>query len=325
MKKTLLSLFFLGSAAVAMAQVDITPSRYVFSSQPTGSYEIDFASTGANPAANLAAAVDDFNGGYIGINNGQMGGKDKPNALAVINGTQIVDLGGEVGKVLCIKGQNSTYAFGTPSDNAMTVGWWNMSFYTDKENTLPDTSGDDPVPTPVRFSFVFKIVNNTPDATNNHITLDAYTYSNNNWGAKNTVPAFKSGDFIQTYEDGEPVLDDDENYINDETKWIKYEMDFSAPDVEGAPLRFVIKFAGQNPAFNNTAFLVKELTVTKNPTGDPVTGEVLNYKPGDASSISSVIFGDNANQKVYTLDGRKVSSPAAKGLYIVNGKKLYVK
>ena len=94
MKRKLLSCAVaLFASASLFAQQDVTPSRYVFANQPVGAYSIDLASTGANPASGFAGAVENFNNGYIMINNGQFTSQEAPNVLAIKQGLSIVDLG----------------------------------------------------------------------------------------------------------------------------------------------------------------------------------------------------------------------------------------
>ena len=46
---------------------------------------------------------------------------------------------------------------------------------------------------------------------------------------------------------------------------------------------------------------------------------------GETTAISAVSGSPADNGAVYTLDGRKVTNPAKKGVYIVNGKKVIIK
>ena len=52
-------------AANVSAQTDITPSRYKFSNQEVGLYQIDYVNAGANPANALPAVVENFNNGFV--------------------------------------------------------------------------------------------------------------------------------------------------------------------------------------------------------------------------------------------------------------------
>jgi len=54
---------------------------------------------------------------------------------------------------------------------------------------------------------------------------------------------------------------------------------------------------------------------------------VLNFGDGEASAVTTPLFeGREAEGEAYTLDGRRLNGmPTAKGLYIVNGKKVLIK
>lgn len=317
-------------AVSVMAQTDITPSRYKFADQPVGQWTIDEALPGANPSNAYAPAVDNFHDGYVIINNGQFGaGLEAPNAKAIVQGLSIVDLGGEVNKVLCMKGKDSKFPYGTASQIAdgLKIGWWNMSFFTSSANVEKEH--------PVRFSIVFKLIENQPDLENGFITFDAYTYAGNNlYNPTNLRTIYKSGDFIQRYEDdGSPVEDDNGDYIYDDDLWQKFEFDYQAGDEAGIPLRLMIAFSNQNPKFNNTTLLIKSITMTKDPSGEPEIGTVkMKWNPisvgvqdlhkdnfdkiqyiceDNVVKFSNINDGERVD--VYSINGQSITSFIANG------------
>lgn len=275
------------------AQTNITPARYIFADQPEGIFQLDEALTGANPPDSYVNVVNNWHDGYVVINNGQFGAglTGAPNAMYIQSGTSIVDLGGEVGKVLCIKGADSQFEYGTAANGAFNIGWWNMSFFTDPVLT--------PVLAPVRFKVVFKIIENTPDLANGQFATQAYTYANNH----NPLSAtFGSGDFIERWEDdGSPKEDENGNLINDETLWIEHETDHIAETEAGVPLRLAFKFSNQ-AKFPNSTFLIKSIDVILNPEGDPVAKKEINLI-ANPTGIKEILD----SQLQYAIQGNQIT------------------
>ena len=52
--------------------------------------------------------------------------------------------------------------------------------------------------------------------------------------------------------------------------------------------------------------------------------QALRFNFGETTGIEGVIEGTNANAVIFDLSGRRVAK-MQKGIYIVNGKKVYVK
>ena len=46
---------------------------------------------------------------------------------------------------------------------------------------------------------------------------------------------------------------------------------------------------------------------------------------GNTTAIESVLIGADANAPIYDLSGRRVNNAVKGGIYIVNGKKVYIK
>lgn len=318
-KKILLVAAAFAMTVNVMAQKDITPARYVFADQKVGTYLYDEAMAGANPPNAFANAVEKFNDGYILLNNGQFGAGlgEAPNAKYIQSGSSIVDLGGEVGKVLCIKGANSTFPAGKAAEGTFNIGWWNMSFFT---------KGDVPIETPVRFRVVFRIIENTPDLSNGQLSAQPYTYAGD---FADATAVYGSGHFIARWEDDDaPKEDGNGNPYYDDELWQVTEFDYQAGTEAGIPLRLTLHFASQ-AKLPNSAILIKEIKMTMNPTGEAKTEQIrlksttvanedilINNKVTYTVFDNQVEFqGLTAGEKVYiyTVDGKLAK------LFIANG------
>lgn len=329
-KKLLYAISALLLSGNMMAQeVDITPSRYKFANQPVGPFTINYVNPGANPPAALAAVVDNWNNGFLLLAGGPAvyTGNGCPAAVAVQAGVNVIDLGGTVGKVLCMNGASSKYDKAPKmSSSVANLGWFNLNFYTDKKTT--------PVLQKIRVRLVFSLYQNVIDQTNTMMKFYCSTYSNNvNPANDNNVHVlFRSYDFCKRYEDdpNEPELDENGNAYYDPTRWMLYEFDTEVPEESGNPTRLKIEIQGTYPT---SAFLFKEISFVTNPTGDPQKRIIQTLTPGTASAISKVellpytIDGNNVtfaeNADVYTISGSLVKSAEAnksitlnKGFYI---------
>ena len=109
MKQILLSLAMVMTAGSAFAQdVDVTPSKYKYANKEVGQELIDGFVHGSNIAAPCDKLIEEkYNNGLFYVAGGQYDNPKQPYAKDLQAGTSIVDLGGEVGKVLCINGKNS--------------------------------------------------------------------------------------------------------------------------------------------------------------------------------------------------------------------------
>ena len=116
------TLLFSAAALLAVsnvnAQTDITPERFVFSNQELGEYRIDYFYSGANPVVGWQMAIDQSDNGFFVLAGAaaKLGQSEEvPTSnmgQSIQKLTTIVDLGGEIGKVLCMKGQSSNYENG---------------------------------------------------------------------------------------------------------------------------------------------------------------------------------------------------------------------
>lgn len=329
-KKLLYAISALLLSGNMMAQeVDITPSRYKFANQQVGPFTIDYVNPGSNPPAALAPVVSNFNNGYLLLAGGPaiFTGNGCSAGNAVQAGANIIDLGGTVGKVLCVNGASSNYKNGPKMTSGVNVGtWFNLNFYADKNTT--------PLRQKIRVRLVFSIFGNVIDQTNSLMSFYCSTYSNNvNPANDNTAHTlFRSYDFCKRYEDdpNEPEVDENGNAFYDPTRWMLYEFDTEVPEESGNPTRLKLELKYAIPT---TAYLFKEISFVTNPTGDPQKRIIQTLTPGTASAISKVellpytIDGNNVtfaeNADVYTISGSLVKSAEAnksitlnKGFYI---------
>ncbi len=292
--KNLLGLFIaICFAFTTFAQEDITPSRYVFANQPVGQYKLDATYNAANPAANWTVPIENFKDGFVVLAGApaHITGLDAPQVVGFQQGLSIVDLGGEIGKVLCLQGNASKYDFSTKVGDGYKGAWCNLNFYLDKETTptvaqlkkdgLSDEEAAEAAK--VRIRMVFSVAENEISITES-ILSKFYTSNNQNnvSPALNTVPASYPSDFFQvTDEFGDPEPNEDGEAYYDPTKWLIQEMDITVPEVTGLPARLKIELLGGR--IQNGTLLIKEIKFTKNPTGDPVTRELVIYKGGPAN------------------------------------------
>ncbi|MDD4428822.1 MAG: T9SS type A sorting domain-containing protein [Paludibacter sp.] len=287
-KILLLSIVMVLFGAVVSAQVDITPSRYVFADQPVGQYVVDAVNAGANPPVGWAAPSENFNNGYFVLAGGPavFTSLDAVQPAAIREGINIVDLGGDVGKVLVMRGKTSTYNVGTPMGSGYAGAWFNLNFYMDKNIT--------PVAENIRVRLVFSIVENVIGQEKVSAFKQFYISNSQN----NTSPTdytthspFPSTYFQATDELGDPLVNDDGEAYYDPKKWMVYEFDASVPEVAGNPARLKIDITGT--AGNMTLF-IKEIKFTKNATGDPVTRQMLTLNP----TVTSIKRPHAKNEKL---------------------------
>lgn len=341
-------------AGIVYAQVDITPSRYVFSALEVGSYALDKGYNGANPPANDPDVVDNWNNGFIGVGNPNIAvGPDFADGQGKILNSyyQILDMGGEVGKVLCAKGSESTFPYGVAGDEGFWLGWWNQFIFTDPAMTpnvkqFLDAGDTEEVATAkatVRFKVVFHIHQNEISTTNKLFDILGYTYSGDHKKVNEVLTAtqeFKSGDFTDLEFNEET---EQEEITYNPNKWIACEYDFVAKEEAGAPLRFTMRMGGN---YKSTTLLIKSIEMTVNPTGEAVEREELTLTSNpETSAIREVtekgaldyFISDRnltlkqvkigANVAIYSISGQmlhsavanstEVTIPLAEGFYVV--------
>ncbi|TLX71945.1 T9SS type A sorting domain-containing protein [Labilibacter sediminis] len=351
---TLLSICGVLLSTGAFAQTDITPSRYRFTDQPTGAFSIDKTYSGWNVPASDADVVNHWNNGFISASNPdfpiQLAGGFTGNAATYNSCFQVFDMGGQVGKVLMIKGGASEFPYGVAGTSGGFNAGHSLNFYTHKDHTTAIATGvanglseeEAKKQATVRMRLVFHMHQNVLNtATDNGIL--GYSYTNDHkvdeFGAIQDVK-YKSGDFADVVFDEET---EEEVLSYNPNKWIAVEYDHVANEEDGMPLRFAFRMKwGQ---IQNATLLIKEISFTANPTGAPVEREELTLVSNVSTSISPVLqkesldcYGaegqlviNNVNSgeqvMVYSLAGQLVNSsiaqenqfsiPMSKGIYIV--------
>lgn len=339
MKQILLSLAMLMTAGSAFAQdVDVTPSKYKYAGKEIGVEVIDSFFHGSNIAAPCDELIKKkYDNGMFVVTGGQFNNPAQPYAKDLQAGTSIVDLGGEVGKVLCINGANSKfnekYNVKFPQCTG-TLNWFNFNWFMDPKNT-PTISGKEvsDATRNIRVRLVLNVYSNKPGEADNIINA-AYMVSNQGnvmpaESNKATAVAITTGEFIERYvDDGSPVLDDKENYIYDPTKWMVYEWDTYCPtpvdEQTGVPLRLKMEMNQGNLAgctvFIKEVSFIKLADSSERIAGNKRSKTFQTLKQAVATGISSInASASNGVKEIYTLNGTRVNAGTqlGQGLYIV--------
>lgn len=315
-KSLLLSTAAMLTAFGVYAQNDITPDRFKFANQPEGEYKIDYFNSGANPTTGWQLPIDKSDAGFL-VLAGAPAKMGQSEEVATSNMgqsiqklTTIVDLGGEVGKVLCVKGQSSAYENGAENIADADIGWFNFNFYSPYSKTPISTSDADEKP--IRVRMVFSIVHNTQTSTDEMFKLSTQTLANN---PTNGGGLFNAGDFQLLDEEGNPVYDESWNVPYDPTKWMIFEFDCLVGTESGNPTRLKMEFA--NGVWAQGAVLIKEVKFLTEPVGEPIQRQYVTYKPGDDASVADLLKED-----AFTVSGDQVTFNAAGEVYGLNGMKV---
>lgn len=347
MKKSLLIAAALLAASPVIAQEemeDITPSGYNYDEMPVGLVNIPVGYDTANPPAPYDPIIQEYydNGLFIVVGGQMVSGTKYIDRLRP--GVSIVDLGGEVGKVLTVSGHESKVndVFKNLYNVELNVpqctdalNWFNFGWFTDPNNTPDDGTADEPN---IRCRIVMNICSNSIGEADNVINK---VYMMDNQGNVRSVStefeaersSVNSAEFAEYDDDGEPVMDEEENYVYDPTRWLVYEFDFHCPGIDedknlAYPLR--LKMEMNNGNLNHSTVFFKEVKFFKmasNP--DPIkmtrshTYKTMVPNP-TATGIQGVrSFGEGT--MVYNAAGQKVGKSAeglGKGVYVVkNGSK----
>ena len=351
MKKTLLFAAALLAASPLFAQEameDITPSGYDFANMPVGLINIPVGYNEANPKAPYDPIIDQYydNGLFIVVGGQMVSGTNYIDRLRP--GVSVVDLGGEVGRVFCCSGYQSTVndVYKDTYNVELNIpqctdalNWFNFSWFTDKDNTPTDGSKENPN---IRCRIVMhahsnaigeadNIINKVYMMTKQGNVISTTTNNNDEFNAERS--SVSSAEFALYDNDGEPVTDDDENYVYDPTRWLVYEFDFYCPgkDLDGNfahPVR--LKMEMNNGNLNHSTLFIKELKFFKlnNANTDPIVltrkHSYITLVPGSGSAISQ-LSGNRGDMKVYNMAGQYVGRTIdglSSGVYVSkqNGK-----
>ena len=238
----------------AQSSQDITPAKYKYSTRSVGQEAVDGFFTAANPkAADINNLIQTkYDDGLFFVCGGQMG--NTANQKRLLEGTSIVDMGGEVGKVLCINGANSDfnniYNVSYHKNNSGNItGFVNLNWTTDPK-TEHTTNGSETAP-------------------NIHVKIVMNVYA----GSTNQFKDLNIFDYVKTLgkADGkehstQPAVIPNEFYTEgsyDITKWMTYEFDTYCNNSEDSkPLRLTLNISNKG-AINNTTIFIKEISFTK--------------------------------------------------------------
>ena len=235
----------------AQSSKDITPfTKYDYSTRSVGQETIGGFFANANP--NRDYLISNYNEGLFVVCGGQMI-KTPANQKKLQDGTSIVDMGGEVGKVLCINGANSdfndTFNVSYPKNSGDITGWVNLNWTTDPNTTPTDGTTEDP-------NIHVKIVMNVYAGSTNTFK-DVNTFDNVNIVVK------YDGQAYSTYEGVKPSEFYTEKGNYDITKWMTYEFDTYCENKDTSkPIRLSLNISNKG-AINNTTIFIKEISFTK--------------------------------------------------------------
>ena len=340
MKKTLLLCVALATATLASAQTVINAYDYT---------TCNVLPSARNQGANVpAASFDLYNGasqfaaegGLLAVSGGQWANDAQPYYANLIAGMSFVDLGGEVGRCLCLYGPkvteesvaefdfNTYYNCNIPMSTG-GINWGNLNFYTDPSTTPTATDGEKDMTKMakhVRVEMIVNIYSQEAKAGNffNFIyTVDDQGNVRPTQNVANTAP----GNAIALEEFFDP-----DTYEWNSDKWLKYEFDtyVQGPDEKGvlySPLHLKMEMNGGNWA--GSVCFIKSIKFYE------VSDIVMNGDEGRLRTwvemkpeLDKIVSGVDAvktsmvkNGRTYDLSGREVSA-ATKGFYIQNGKKV---
>lgn len=231
----------------AQSNEDITPfTKYDYSTRSVGEETIGGFYAGAHPnETTMTTFVKNYNNGFFFICGGKMG--VAPNPTNIQKGTSIVDLGGEVGKVLCINGSKSDFNTTQKSDLpqcGFADGWVKLNFLSDPTKT--STGGSAAAPN-IHVKIVMNVYSNASNASTN-ILEGTNIISRIGGNVYATNGAVTPKEFYT-----------DESY--DITKWMAYEFDTYCPGYGNMPLRLTLNFPFQK--INDATIFIKEISFTK--------------------------------------------------------------
>lgn len=277
---------------------DITPAKYKYSTRSVGQEVVDGFCKGANISLpdeknnyndQMTPLLKKYNNGLFAINGGQMpDGTTNTNSNNLQAGISIVDMGGEVGKVLCINGANSnfnkTFNVDYAKCSANIPGYLWLNWFSDPNKTPSCTDKN----RNIRIKFVINIYANEADASINVISGVLAKTKANGFAVTNSGRSFSPKAFYT-------------NGTYDINKWITYEFDAFCPSIEGNPIRLMMNLP--NNAINNATIFIKEITFTQTSTTtdkdnyktslSTITATALTFNESDISNTFKALNGVN--------------------------------
>lgn len=240
----------------AQSNEDITPAKYKYSTRSVEQEVVDGFCNGGNISLpnekngnndQMTPLLAKYKNGLFAINGGQMpDGTTNTNSKNLQAGISIVDMGGEVGKVLCINGANSnfnkTFNVDYPKCSAKIPGYLWLNWFSDPDNT-PSCSNDK---RNIRIKVVMNIYAEA-DASNVISQMVTKTKENGQT-VTNNITSIKPTDFYT-------------NNSYDITKWITYEFDAFCPSDKVKPIRLMMNLPAR--AIDNATIFIKEITFTQ--------------------------------------------------------------
>lgn len=344
MKKTLL-LAALAVSMGAMAQeslTDITPKGYDWANQEVGTQmNVNHAEASWNTPFTFSWQL----GGSEYWQDGCISANATADVTYVKEGTAVVDLGGKIGKVMCINGVNSKAQEVLGFTTAAAVGdKVQINIFTDPNNT--------PKSQWLKAELIVNVFGNTisNDDAEGAVVANYYMMSGDNddlgsWCGNK----MKTGDFIQYDEEGDPILDDNEDYIYDQNRWAKISMyffsraDYAGYEKEGTtsvdiPSKLKLWIPGT--LLPTSTIFIKSLKFyavdgetdyladeeDQNSVIHPAKPFIEYITPDDFSDTSNIcsVSAETTDNATYNVAGQKVAANY-KGIVIKNGKKFFNK
>lgn len=256
---------------------DITPAKYKYSTRSVGQENVDGFFNGANisVAANndqMTPLLGKYNNGLFAINGGQMpDGTTNKNSKNLQAGISIVDMGGEVGNVLCINGANSnfnkTFNVDYPKCSANVPGYLWLNWFSDPNNT---PIGSD-AKRNIHIKVVMNIYANEANASTNVINQVVAKNKENGMAVKNNGSSISPNAFYT-------------NGIYDINKWMTYEFDTYCVSNEHKPIHLMMNLPAG--AIDNATIFIKEITFTQTSTTTNQDNYKINVSTINATALT---------------------------------------
>lgn len=330
MKKTLLfsTVLFASTCAFAQEGTNVTPSNYDFNYAETVPFSPQIfknVNIGGD-SWNSFNFADEYDNGLI-VMTTYAGGVDVEILARTQKSWTLVDMGGEVGQVLCYAGVNSNVktvlesiypnndwsAINPDENNPGAIG---LNFWLDPDQSFTGENGF--------YYHVSMLVNaycpNLTESQPIFNKIGGETVTNN--VRCFLAPGITTYDFVEVDADGDPLYDNEGNVISkwDPTRWVKYEFDFSVPEAAGDPARIRMEFPG---TIANKGLFIKDIKITAvegdaetleqvgSYTGDGVgefTKTYVTYELGEGGEVGPGPEVSDAPEKLYILGNIKDAS-----------------